>query len=192
MPIASFSGPYTAIRPLTPKTGRSAAGSYVWLQMSIQTQLPQKEWCWAAVAASVASFASNGDEAWTPCMVATESFKSRGLNCCTSPHACDKMNDLGQVLPLLKIDFDLKRRALRFDEIVSSIKSSMLPICCYVGGGEILGHYVAIDGYDESTKDISIKDPLYESRIWPYEQFCKNYQTARWDSSFVIKRKARW
>jgi hypothetical protein len=77
--------------------------------------------------------------------------------------------------------------SITFAKLMGEIDKQAV-VCCHIswkGGG---GHFVAIVGYDTSTGDVFVADPLYGSDIVPYEIFVTSYNgTGTWDYTYLTK-----
>ncbi|MFL6464693.1 MAG: C39 family peptidase [Bryobacteraceae bacterium] len=166
----------------------------------IETQ-EQRNWCWAAVAATVANYFFPG-QAIEQCAVATGVQYAQGVpntNCCPngSTSVCDIPEALEDALNTVNnlLGKSLTHHAsdtyLDFKIIRQKIDAG-LPICARIrwyGEGE-RGHFVMIIGYSESPSAgqwVDIADPRYEDSTIPYEQFRSAYWGAGWwDDTYLV------
>ncbi len=143
------------------------------LDFSMQPQ-KETEWCWAAVSTSVSLFYEQ-TSAWTQCTVVNSQLGQ--TTCCTqgSSTTCNVASYLTPALQLvghLAHDFG---RALSMAEIAVEIDAGRPVALCidWTGGG---GHFVVIDGYDETAGTVDIKDSLFGASTEPLSQFPASYQ----------------
>ena len=156
----------------------------------IQTQL-EKNWCWAAVAATVSSYFFP-TKAMQQCQIATS---VTGIpDCCNGSGACDQFEtltiSLGAVQPKLTVVTTPSK--IPFGNVQQQIDSG-LPVCVFIQWfGEITGHFVIVSGYsiDESgTQWVDVSDPYFEDSNVPYEQLVSNYlEAGSWNETYVVSQ----
>jgi hypothetical protein len=126
----------------------------------------QTEWCWAAVACSVASY-PNGSN-FTQCGVASAVLQSP--NCCPRPSACNTMHSLGAALKVTGSLAIHVPSQIQLDAIRSEIDERR-PVCFRIGRTDGTGHVAAIVGYGDDPEErcpLAIRDPWYEPSLVPY------------------------
>ncbi|BDI31608.1 hypothetical protein CCAX7_36590 [Capsulimonas corticalis] len=131
----------------------------------------QSEWCWAAVALSVAKF-------YCP----TISIKQCDIanyvlghhNCCPENPACNIPRGLREALNFKGNYVDMLG-PVKFDQLTAEIDQDR-PIAAMVSLNQN-GHFLVIDGYEETQVGniISIRDPLFQSSVYVFEAFQIRY-----------------
>jgi hypothetical protein len=175
------------MRPFAADPTAAAADGPSWdkLRIALQHQ-EQTEWCWAAVAASVADF--NKDPAgWTQCRIANAVLGSGG--CCTSGGTCNKTAELARSLEVTG--------HLRAPEVgtldPSTVGTEMLnenPIGAHVVFPGGIGHFVLITGFlDAEPPRLWVQDSEVNERSdYEFGEFAQRYRgNARWDHSYFTK-----
>jgi hypothetical protein len=191
MPLPSFLGPLQSIPPLavaafaSPAGGAGAAGGQTAsLQFSMQSQM-ETNWCWAATTASVSRF-FDSQSSWSQCNVANACLAN---DCCASPDPCNVEYVLD--IPLTQTG-NLQGAAFGGTDTRAALQAEIdagRPVCCHIswdGGG---GHFVAVSGYDWSTDDVFVNDPLYGSDTVPFDKFATSYRdSGTWDFTYHTQR----
>jgi hypothetical protein len=149
-------------------------------------------WCWAAAAASVASYYDPGTT-WRQCTVANAELQRS--DCCAWPCnvGCVPFNVTNTLAsPLNRVGHF---EALRFRpstraEVVAQLESKrpLLARTAWMGGG---AHFVAIVGYIPVEDKVAVRDPFFESSEYEFDRFCNAYSSnvGRWTHSFYTKPK---
>jgi hypothetical protein len=164
------------------------------LDFVIQPQIALN-WCWAAVAASIARFYSP-DTAWTQCRIACEHLERN--DCCTAnppgdiPAACNVPAHLSHVMPYVCY---CKRvaYAVSLKDCQRQIAEGF-PVGAHItwpGQSVDYGHFVVISGYDLDLGILVIDDPSGaqgQSDV-PYAKFLDDYLEAgaTWDRTYYTK-----
>ena len=160
----------------------------------------ESEWCWAAVAQSVARYVDPQSKI-TQCAIANKVAAKKGAsknkpNCCTTADSStcncpqkltDALDTLGEktVSPLRIIN-----RPLSFQELKQELDAE-LPVCIRIaweGGG---AHFVVITGYGRLTsgaQHVDVADPLYPDCTIDYEELRNAYHgDGQWTHSYLLK-----
>jgi hypothetical protein len=192
MSFPSFLGPLTPlfqlIPPVLPLGGNSVddgpiggAGANQ-LAFSMQAQ-QESNWCWAANTSSVSVFFDSTSQ-WTQCAVASACL---GESCCTAPMPCNQAFVLD--VPLSQTN-NLQGSAIATPDSRTALQEQIdggSPVCCHISWAGQGGHFVTVSGYDWSTDDVIVDDPLYgpgPARV-PYNTFVSSYRGAGcWDYSY--------
>ena len=164
--------------------------------LAIDPPQQQLNWCWAAVAQTVAHYFFPLTPL-TQCRIASK-YLNQGNSCCEdgSGDACDQVADLNAVLDKLNESLHPKMhktayaRALTFDEVRAAIDSAA-PICVRIewsGGG---GHFVMITGYSISGTEprfwLDVSDPFFPDTVLPFDFFSSQYYSVgHWTHSYVM------
>ena len=194
MELPAFLRPSTELPPgdASPLRISAAAGAPPNpLSFGMQTQ-QQSEWCWAAVAASIAAF--YGDTpAKSQCELATHYL---GLPCCIDPlpaappprWAGNRSFTLDVPLQVLKhLAAPVIPDVMSFEDIVKDIDAGK-PICCHIRWATAAphdGHFNVIVGYVRELRELVIHDPYatYGHSTLPYDTFKSNYHGGSWDQT---------
>jgi hypothetical protein len=153
------------------------------LDFSMQRQ-EREHWCWAANASSVSKYFKR-DSKWSQCAIATACLE--GKKCCDAPGSCDRPYTL--IHPLEKTGnlVSEKHDSDSWEDLQAQINNSR-PVCCYImwDNDPDNGHFVTVSGYDSTTNDVIVNDPLYgpDPAPIPYHTFVTSYRgSGRWDYS---------
>jgi len=167
--------------------------------MTCQQQL---NWCWAAVSAAVRQYRPTLSPV-TQCEIANEVMRRN--DCCANSSGCNveqKLQDalgskLVQTIPG-PVNFDVVKLQIELNR----------PVCARImwdpdgdDREEDGAHFVVIDGYDEATQYLSVRDPdcgetqssthrpaQSDSRELPFEEFKNAYRlTGVWVATFLVK-----
>ncbi len=142
------------------------------------------QWCWAAVARSVAQFYDSATKWTSQCVIANAALQR--TDCCSDPERpeCNRWWYLDSVLALTG---NLKRfvhEAKAFEEVVREIDDNR-PIGARVGWSGGGGHFVVITGYDYGKASFILKDPWYGDSIVSADVFRNAYQgTGTWTHAY--------
>ncbi|WP_371128880.1 papain-like cysteine protease family protein [Nitrosospira sp. Nsp1] len=141
------------------------------------------KWCWAATTSSVSIYFDASSQ-WSQCAIAMTCL---GESCCITPAPCDIPYVLD--VPLSQTN-NLQGSAIAAPDDRADLQAQIdngAPVCCHIawaGGG---GHFVTVSGYDWSTDDVIVDDPLYgpdPARV-PYNTFVNSYRgSGTWDWSY--------
>jgi hypothetical protein len=174
-PPISFDAQYSAAAAavLPPKGGQGPGA--VAITFAIQNQRLDN-WCWAAVAASVAGFFTPGNP-WTQCKIASTLLNA---SCCSDPAPNPPCNDtfyLDRALQLVgHLGSTMKSGAANLSELQTQISNSR-PLCAYIdwgNGGD--GHFITVSGYDLATAEVRADDPDGATQTWmSYTKACNAY-----------------
>jgi hypothetical protein len=155
------------------------------LPFHMQRQL-RSNWCWAAVAASVARF-YQPDVDLTQGDVAKKQLGRRKVG-------KDRGNKIGHLKHSLKIVRHAKnppelKRPLPFEKAQEEIDAGR-PICVRtVWRGSQMGHFLAIVGYHKDCELLTIADPRFGTSHWHYRAFRDDYRhSGQWKTSYCTKR----
>jgi len=133
----------------------------VWRRLAFTMQHQQQtNWCWAATAASVASFYDAATR-WSQCRVA--GTNTGFSDCCgggASGH-CNVASVLTTPLTIVGHLASWQSGSVAFGTVRSQIDANT-PVCLRIGWSGGGGHFIAIDGYLQgSTRFVSVDDPWY-------------------------------
>jgi hypothetical protein len=158
---------------------------------------PQKQtnWCWAAVAISVANFFGTFQAnlaPWTQCALANAELGQ--TTCCTngSSQNCDQDWTLDTALSRVGHLAGPKTNGPSAPADVEVELAASRPVGVRIGwygGGK--GHFVVISGYDDSsgTPEVDVEDPYWgPSVLLDFNTFSTAYQsgTGQWTHTYPI------
>src|SRR5262245_21318035 len=158
---------------------------FAWHRLDFTMQHQQQtNWCWAAVATSVALFYDPAIT-WTQCAVANSEL---GRNDCCGAGAggaCNVYGFLGSSLTTVGHFDHLTNSTSTFAEVQTEIDGGR-PLCArteWSGGG---AHFVAIIGYRILDDDmLAVDDPWYGKSDVSYAAFGSSYQgSGTWTDSY--------
>lgn len=175
-----------------PSPGAEALpGSGRTLPFLMETQ-EHSNWCWSAVAVSVARF-------YPPfATIAQCTLASLELNtdvCCTNPELCDVQHTLETSLQQVGHFNDMVFDPLEFAATETEINGER-PLGCRIGwfGGGGGGHFVVIHGTSRDTSSGSLKqwvavaDPKFGPSDYLIEDFTNAYrQEGAWTHSYLTQ-----
>jgi hypothetical protein len=151
------------------------------LKMVFQpTDVDHDQWCWAAVAASVADFKDH--QPHRQCVVAGTALNDP--NCCV-PGNCNKPWYLSKALRAVHHYFSCSPNSISFSRVVTEIDLEQ-PVGVRIGwtGGGV-GHFLAIVGYDETTEKIDLDDPRFGPSTTTIAALETSYQgLGRWTDTY--------
>jgi hypothetical protein len=170
------------------------------LPLKIEKQV-EKEWCWAAVSASVHKFLLG--IAQTQCEVASAVLNRK---CCTEAASSKECNHPWAIEPVLR-SYGLLRlgdpvEQLTFDEIRTEIDAGHpIPVLIkWMNNGQIGpdGHFITITGYRVTPGNkhfVAISDPLYSFSEYEFSHFTSKKGGYRdglgvWTATFRVRKKA--
>lgn len=183
---ASFLGPFQPLPASGPTMAASPVGgagfAATTLPFVMQSQL-QGNWCWAATSSSVSAF-FDPSSGWSQCNVASASL---GSACCSAPLPCDRPFTLDGPLTVT----GNLQGLLAGNDVRASLQAEIdagRPVCCHISWISGGGHFVALAGYDWSTDDLLVDDPLYGRQTVPYSTFVAAYRGAgSWDYTYYTQ-----
>ena len=174
-----------------PPYGSGLHGSSAHLAFETEPQLRQN-WCWAAVAVSVARFY---DEAtpWTQCRMADAELGRS--DCCVegASSACNVPGSLHTSLARTGHLDHWTAASVTFPGVSAEVHLGN-PLGARIAWEEGGAHFVAIFGYtdgDGSTAAgfVSVGDPWYGNSDVSYPEFCKRYRgSGTWTHSYICQR----
>ncbi len=187
-PASNRSRTATAVTPLpaaggaAPSLGRTVA--------YIGERQKQSNWCWAAVATSIAH--SYGDNGWSQCDVADATLGRK--DCCGTGAAnqskCNRPYYLESALQTTGHLFDMEARALTFAEVEVEVDKGRA-IGCRVGWRDGTGHFLAVVGYSTGASGrayIEIDDPIFLTSRSAFDEFASLYQGGGdWTHSYLTE-----
>ena len=165
----------------------AAKGQSLNLKFRMQHQL-HTNWCWAAVATSVALF-YNRKSKWTQCRVANGNLRMR--SCCGNRgRKCNKIGHLQESLKLVGHGEPPRfiERKIPFSGVQREIDAGRpIGVRTQWRGGEV-GHYIAIVGYHSGLEMLTVDDPTYGRSHVHYRVFCRDYRgSGKWTRSYCTK-----
>ena len=152
----------------------------------------ESEWCWAAVALSVAKFfyPQSGEK---QCDIAAKVTDKR--HCCDAPPECNepqRLTDALRVALSAQSGASLTKvvpRPLRFDELQRELDAAR-PVCIRIGWDGGGGHFVVLTGYQvlsSGDRHVDVADPLYPDCTVDYEELTNAYHgDGQWTHSFLL------
>jgi hypothetical protein len=178
-----------------PWVGNLFDGITDWLErnnLGLTMQLQQQsEWCWAAVATSVARF-FDAASTWTQCAVVDAEL---GLTtCCTNgaSAACNQPWFLDRALTRVNHFDHWNGGAATRTQVVDEIEGGR-PLGVRVGWSGGGGHFLVIDGYDEDAEEndaniVEVRDPFYGTSRLSYDDLLSRYESSgSWTDSYWTK-----
>ena len=180
----------TRVALWTPEfTGKLTSTQGIALDFEMQCQC-HSNWCWAAVAASVAQFYSSAT-AWKQCTIANEELHRN--DCCERQCGAANVpfnvtNTLASPLNRLGNFAALKFRRLTRAEVVDQLEAGrpLLARTVWIGGS---AHFAAIVGYKPAVDTLAVRDPFFGSSVYEFDRFCSAYTSnvGRWTHTFYTK-----
>jgi Papain-like cysteine protease AvrRpt2 len=163
-------------------------------------QQQHSNWCWAAVAVSVARY-FDPDSKWCQCRLASrmakrEKLKVSGCGTCREatgvPKKCNQPWYLQKALRIVKmLKGKPKGAPLSYRKTRQLIKAGR-PVCARILWGQGPdAHFVAITGCFKTKSGerwVDVEDPDSGSSTWLHEEFRKNYQYAQgqWVDTYPV------
>jgi Papain-like cysteine protease AvrRpt2 len=162
------------------------------LSFIMQSQ-QQTEWCWAAVSASVAGFFNSLGPAGTPWKQCEVANKVRNDTTCCQNGASSNCNHddlLDSALTVVgHLVGPVAANPLLFPGVENEINLNR-PVALRIGWYSGGGHFVAIDGYDDTggVQIVDVEDPWYGPSTYDYTQFCTGYQSGagQWTHTYPV------
>jgi hypothetical protein len=183
-PLLSVAAPAPA-----PPAGGGGPSSGSITSYSIQHQL-YKNWCWAAVTASVAN-CFNPPGALLQCSIAAAQL---GLNCCGAdgPEPCNKTWNLDQ--PLQQVgNYDHRDDStVPFHDLQAEV-SGQRPVGCRIDWGNQTAHFVAVIGWSTAngTDWVDVGDPAAGFVQLSYSDLVSAYQSqGTWANTYITRSSA--
>jgi hypothetical protein len=131
----------------------------------IMQQQAKMNWCWTAVAVSVADFFGNPDKL-TQCELASLQLNQPGSGCCDDPDNCNRVSHLETSLTLVRHRRpgpNNPQRGIPLQTVIKQEIDSGRPIGVRIGWDDSLdqGHFVLVTGYDDTGSKflVMINDP---------------------------------
>lgn len=163
-------------------------GTGTTLPFNMETQ-KQTQWCWAAVAVSLAQFFQNS---FTQCQVANLVLNTDV--CCADPSECNQDNFLEDALSAVGHFRDIVFEPLPFTDVNGEITSNR-PLGCRIGwfggGGHfVIIHGASVDGSGAAVKRwVAVADPLYGPSDYLINKFTSGYRqdTGEWTHSYFTQ-----
>ncbi|MGZ8729820.1 MAG: papain-like cysteine protease family protein [Thermoanaerobaculia bacterium] len=167
------------------------------LKVTVPSQKPRNNWCWAAVAVGIAH--AYGDTKLTLCKVASCVLHPK--ICCAggSTTDCDSAQHLSNALKLKHCSgHDHFQRPLQIKNpaddgwalIVRKI-DDRTPIAVRIGTGIKVGHFIVVKGYDHGgngERQVIICDPKTSSSTIPLSKLNKGYLVdGTWTHTYETK-----
>jgi hypothetical protein len=151
----------------------------------------QTQWCWSAVATSVAHY-YNAASAWTQCSLVNAELGR--TDCCTDPasSACNQPWTLNTVLTRVGHLASVTGGTTSFADVRGEIDNGR-PLGVRIGWSGGGGHFNVISCYTwtrliRGGQSVQVEDPWYGTSVWDYGAFCTSYQgTGVWTHSYRTK-----
>jgi hypothetical protein len=164
-------------------------GTGVTLPFNMETQL-QSEWCWSAVAVSVARFYQPSSTI-TQCDLAQLELNN---DCCADPSACNQQNTLETSLNSVGHFNEMVFSPLAFDETDNEIDGKR-PVGCrigwFLGGGHfVIIHGTATESSGGSAKQwVAVADPKFGPADYLIGDFTNAYRQGEgeWTHSYLTQ-----
>jgi hypothetical protein len=163
------------------------------LPFSIQVQ-EQPNWCWTAVATSVAAF-FDANTKQTQCQLASEEL--RRTDCCSANRSpCNVYGFLASSLNRVR---HLRKWRIGNVAALAEVQQEIddeLPLCArvaYEAGG---AHFVTIVGYLPGSEDlvgsqlIAVEDPFRGSSNVPYDILREGHLEGRWTDTYFTRKRS--
>ncbi|HUA56821.1 MAG TPA: papain-like cysteine protease family protein [Candidatus Sulfotelmatobacter sp.] len=178
--------------PVVPKPAagapRARAGAARWRQLAFPLQHQQHvNWCWAAVAASVALY-YRPRATWTQCKVADVELQR--CDCCGSGGR-RRCNVPGHLDTSLRIVGRLARRQWARSTFAQAEREvrARRPLGARIQWPNGDGHFATIVGFLAGRpRMLAIDDPYYGRSHVDYRTFCRGYYHGKWTDSYFTKR----
>jgi hypothetical protein len=166
-----------AALPLPAYAASAPAEAFELYRLPFRGQLQvQSNWCWAAVAVSVAEF-YEPQSRWTQAAVVGQELNRTDCGAVPVPPACDQPHRLDLALARTRTLAGWQAGVLGWEAIRQELlRRAVLGVrVAWRGGG---GHFVAIYGVARSlaVEYLLVDDPLHGPQTIEYQQFISNYQ----------------
>lgn len=199
VPVSASVQPFSqGMSPVQPFAGSAAKWQRLKKPFKNQEQC-QSNWCWAAVAASIADFYDKPMAARKQCLVAKKFLNlNNSIDCCgpscktlDEDAPCNKERKILAVLYKQKCtdqgtEFEIPKLSSVHDEIDAS-----QPVCVRILWPEGKGHFVTITGYLSHSDVLLVEDPLEPDDLIEisYDDLQVDYDEAggTWDQTYFTK-----
>jgi hypothetical protein len=162
------------------------------LGFTMQSQ-QQTEWCWAAVATSIAGYFNSAGPSggpWRQCEVVN--IVRSDTTCCqngTTPN-CNHDDRLDSALTVVHhLAGPVNPNPISYVGISQEVDNNR-PVAVRIGWYGDGGHFVALSGYDDSggAQVVDVEDPWYGPSTYDYAQFCTGYQSGagKWTHTYPV------
>jgi hypothetical protein len=176
--------------PLARLPGRAARaqGRSHDIGLHMERQL-HSNWCWAAVATSVAKFYAPASR-WTQCLVVSREL---GRKTCCRKGANGSCNVAGHLQKSLKVVGHAEhppyiKRSVSFGRAQREIDAGRPLGVRTQWAGSVIGHFVAVVGYHKEFDMLTVADPYYGRQNVDYEAFRNSYRgIGTWTHSYYTK-----
>jgi hypothetical protein len=155
----------------------------------VQERQQETNWCWAAVAVSVAE-CNGSTQRWTQCTLAAAEFTRP---CCLDPDRCNEPHSLAQSLTRTQNlqDNGHKTTTLRIDTIDKELRKGR-PIPIRILRNDGTAHFMVISGYDllaDGRQLLTIQDPWFGRNQIRYDDLLRTntYRGGRWSDSYLTE-----
>jgi hypothetical protein len=171
--------------PKRSRPGGAAPGQPWHLAFSIQAQ-QRTNWCWAAVAVSVATYYDPATH-WTQCLLANAELGRD--DCCEDIPVCNVASYLDTALERVGHLREWETSPASFEGVVEEVDAGN-PLCARIEWPNGRGHFVALIGYARAggrvaADEVVVADPHLGVTRWEYARFRKVYRHGGiWDESF--------
>jgi hypothetical protein len=153
----------------------------------------QTNWCWAAVAASVAAYFNSAGPSggpWKQCEIAGN--VRNDPTCCqdgTTPN-CNHDDLLDSALNTVHhLAGPPEASPISYAEVAQEIDNNR-PVAVRIGWYGGGGHFLALAGYEDAggAQIVDVEDPWYGPSTYDYTQFCTRYQSGagEWTHTFPV------
>jgi hypothetical protein len=148
----------------------------------------QTEWCWAAVTSSIDHY-FNSASTWSQCLLANNQLQQ--TTCCANGGSaqCNCPWYLDRSLSLVNRLRSYVQGVASFTGVQQEINNND-PLGVRIGWTGGGGHFVVIDGYDDSTATdyVLVADPIWGVSQVPYTVFMSNYRgNGTWTHSYYTQ-----
>jgi len=181
-----------ALSEVEPETlGAAPEGTGKTLPFTMEMQRSE-EWCWAAVAVSVARFYDSGST-WSQCSLVNAEFVVE--TCCSNGSAeeCNQPWYLENGLTRAGHFSEKVDATLSLDDLCQEIDNDR-PVGCWIAWPDGTGHFVILNGYarnfstEPATEYISVRDPKYGNSDYLYLKFLVSYRkSGSWSLSYLTQ-----
>jgi len=153
-------------------------------QMDSQTE---RNWCWAAVSASVDRYFDPGS-ALTECEIAAELLEAN--DCCANPKRHDKPAKLQDALELVGRLGKIQDGPIAFSDLRSELDAGR-PVCVRIEWHDGSAHFVVLYGYrvmSSGTRTVEVADPWYPDSTQSFDFFPVFYHGGgEWAATYLTQ-----